>query len=268
MRERRSARRPAARTSWDPVAEWYKGMVGEGGHRYHRAYAIPALLNLLDVQPGEQVLDIGCGSAPLAPFVAEAGARYTGIDASPRLLEAARQHHGRAGRFLLGDARTLAAIKELRAGAFDAATFLLSIQDMDPLDDVLRSAAWAVRDGGRVVLLMTHPCFRVPRQSGWGFDEGRKLRFRRVDRYLTPLPVPMRPPSGGVTRSYHRPLEAYINGLAAHGLLTERMAEIPAADARGAQGQSRADALADREFPLFLGLRAQKIRTKERPVTR
>jgi hypothetical protein len=37
-----------------------------------------------------------------------------------------------------------------------------------------------------MVLLLTHPCFRVPRQSGWGWDEQRKLQYRRVDRYLTP----------------------------------------------------------------------------------
>ncbi len=47
---------------------------------------------------------------------------------------------------------------------------MLSIQDMDPLSDVLESAAWAPNLDGRVVILMTHPCFRVPRQSGWGWD--------------------------------------------------------------------------------------------------
>ncbi len=259
MAERKSSRRPAARTSWDPVAEWYQGMVGEGGHKYHRRYAIPAILDLLAPRAGEYILDIGCGPAPLAPFIADAGAHYVGVDASPRLLEAARQHHGRDGRFILGDARELHDLPGIHAGDFDAVTFLLSIQDMDPLDAVLRSAAWALRPGGNIVMLMTHPCFRVPRQSGWGWDEGRKLRFRRVDRYLTPLPVPMKPPSGGATRSFHRPLEAYINGLAAHGMLTEQIAEIPAFDERDKKGQVRADNLSDREIPLFLGIRAVKL---------
>lgn len=260
-KSRRPTRPPAARTSWDPVAEWYKGMVGEGGHRYHQRYAIPALLNLLDPQPGEQILDIGCGPGVPAPHIADAGARYTGVDASDRLLRAARENHGHDGRFLLGDSRRLEALKELRAAMFDAAFFLLSIQDMDPLDEVLRAAAWAVRDGGRLVIVMLHPCFRVPRQSGWGTDEGRRLRYRRVDRYLTPLPVPMKPYPGqqGVTRSFHRPLEQYVNTLARNGFLLDRLHEIPAYDEASAHNQSRAENLSDREIPLFLGIRARKL---------
>lgn len=255
-------RRPVAQTSWDPVAQWYQGMVGEGGHKFHRKYAIPALLDLLNPREGETILDIGCGPAPLAPYIAEEGARYIGVDASERLLRYARQHHGGDGHFLLGDARQLSALRDLRAGTFDAATFLLSIQDMDPLDDVLRSAAWALRDGGHLVILMTHPCFRVPRQSGWGWDDERKLQFRRVDRYLTPLPVPMKPhpgQTGGVTRSFHRPLQQYINTLARNAMLIDRLDEIPAYDERDASAHPRAENLADREIPLFLGLRARKV---------
>src|SRR5262249_47824361 len=140
------------------------------------------------------------------------------------LLAFARRHHGAHGRFLQGDATRLTGLAELRAGSFDGAVFLLSIQDMDPLDEVLASAAWALRPGGRAVMLITHPCFRVPRQSGWGWDAGRQLAYRRVDRYLTPLVVPMQAYGGqhhGATRSFHRPLEAYVNGLAAAGLLID-----------------------------------------------
>ncbi|MEM8533301.1 MAG: class I SAM-dependent methyltransferase [Chloroflexota bacterium] len=260
---KRQNRKPGVRTSWDPVAAWYQGMVGEGGSKYHRTFAIPAILDLLAPQKRERILDIGCGPGPLAPFIAEAGARYTGVDASERLLRFARQHHGNAGRFLVGDARKLTALDGLQANSFDAAVFLLSIQDMDPLDQVLQSAAWSLCDGGRIVLLMTHPCFRVPRQSGWGWDEGRKLRYRRVDRYLTPLPVPMKPhpgDKGGVTRSFHRPLSDYINGLSACGLLIDQVREIPKHEEGKASSQSRADTLADQEIPLFLGIRAVKVR--------
>ena len=135
--------------------------------------------------------------------------------------------------------------------------FLLSIQDIDPLDDALASATWALRPGGRIVVLMTHPCFRVPRQSGWGWDEGRQLRFRRVDSYLGPLAVPMKAHGGGATRSYHRPLSAYVNGLAACGMYVEGIREIPRpSEAPGPN--ARAERRASEEIPLFLGLRAVK----------
>jgi SAM-dependent methyltransferase len=233
---------------------------------------------LLAPQPGEKILDVGAGQGVLAPIVAQAGARYTGVDASPRLIQLAQKRHGRDGRFIVADARKLAGIAELRALSFDAVVFLLSLQDMDPLDLVLAQAAALLRTGGRLVLLLTHPAFRVPRQSGWGWDEGRRLMYRRVDRYLTPLPVPMKPLPGSnadaKTRSFHRPLEAYINGLAAQGLLTERIEEIPAhklaafsgthRPARPAVAQTpRAANLARKEIPLFLGLVARKVSPAE-----
>jgi hypothetical protein len=154
-------------------------------------------------------------------------------------------------------------MRELREASFDAVVFLLSLQDMDPLDDVLAGAAWALKRGGHAVLLLTHPAFRIPRQSGWGWDENRKLVYRRIDRYLTPLPVPLKSFPGreiqGVTRSYHRPLQDYINGLSTHGLLTDRMVEVPAHKLAGAAQNPRAENLARKEIPLFLGLRARKI---------
>jgi SAM-dependent methyltransferase len=244
------------------VADWYSGWVGEAGSNHHRLLALPAVLDLLEPIAGEQILDIGAGPGVLAPLIAAAGAHYTGVDASRKLIEFARTHHARHGRFLYGDAAWLDDLPELRGGSFDAAVFLLSIQDMDPLDAVLRSAAWALRAGGRVVLLMTHPCFRVPRQSGWGWDAGRRLRYRRVDRYLTALAVPMKAygRQHGATRSFHRPLEAYINGLAACGLLVDCVRELPTYQAQPAGPHAGAENLANQEIPLFLGLRARKLR--------
>jgi hypothetical protein len=110
----------------------------------------------------------------------------------------------------------------------------------------------------------------VPRQSGWGWDGERRLRYRRVDRYLTPLPVPMTARAevrGGVTRSFHRPLEVYVNGLVAAGLLVDGLREIPTYKRAGAATgpRARAESLSNQEIPLFLGLRARKI---ARPLPR
>jgi ubiquinone/menaquinone biosynthesis C-methylase UbiE len=250
-------RRP--RTSWDPLATWYDGWMGQQGSIHHRQLAIPALLDLLQPQPGEHILDIGAGQGVLAPYLAERGAHYTGVEIGPRLVRIARARHGQHGTFIQADARKLDAVPELRHQYFDAVVFLLSIQDMQPLDAVLRSASQLLCTDGRLVILMTHPCFRVPRQSGWGWDEGRQSVYRRVDRYLTPLDVPMKayPGRTGVSLSFHRPLSLYVNTLAAYGLLIERLCET-AVDRIRLPSNSR-DHLARAEIPLFLGLRACKV---------
>ncbi len=259
MAQRKRHARPSSR-SWDPVAAWYTGWVGANGSDHHRQLAIPTLLDLLQPRRDERVLDLGCGPGVLATDIARVGAHYTGMDASPRLLAFARRHHDRHGKFILGDVTRLRARGSVPGDSFDAVTFLLSIQDIEPLESALDSAAYALRRGGRVVVLMTHPCFRIPRQSGWGWDAGRRLRFRRVDRYLTRLDVPMKGHENGpgATRSYHRPLEAYINGLAAHGLFVDRILEVPATPLAANATSTRAERLAVREIPLFLGVRATK----------
>lgn len=252
-------RSPAAASSWDRVAAWYDGWVGHRGSRYHEHRAIPAAIELLDPRRGEHILDVGAGQGVLAPHVAQHGARYTGVDASPRLVDIARRRHGRDGRFLVGDARELTRGTGLRPRSADGAVFLLSIQDMDPLETILASAAHVLRRQSRMVLVMTHPAFRQPRHSGWGFDPGRKLTYRRIDAYLTPMAVPMKDVGDGrPTRSFHRPLHAYVNGLAAVGFAVDAMLELPdlAEDTRPRR-QVR-DARAEAEIPLFLAIRARR----------
>src|SRR4051812_17349447 len=79
--------KPAATTSWDAVARWYDGWVGQDGSEHHREVAVPVLMELLEPQPGEYILDIGAGQGVLAPQITSAGAHYTGVDASPRMVE-------------------------------------------------------------------------------------------------------------------------------------------------------------------------------------
>lgn len=251
----------ASSRSWDPVAAWYTGWVGVEGSEHHLRVVIPTVLELLGNVRGEEILEIGCGPGVLAPRVAGLGARYTGVDSSRRLLAFARRHHGDNGRFILGDAARLDTLAGLRAASFDAAVFMLSIQDIDPLESALEKAAWSLRPDGRMILVMTHPCFRVPRQSGWGWDRKRRLRFRRVDRYLSPLDVPMKRYGDGrgeATWTHHRPLEAYANALAASGLLIERIREVTTHRTVAEGPTAKAERQADREIPLFLGFRAVK----------
>jgi ubiquinone/menaquinone biosynthesis C-methylase UbiE len=243
-----------SQTSWDHLAGWYDGWVGPAGSEYHRELAIPLVLELLNPAPGEALLDVGCGQGPLAPAVLAEGMTYTGLDVSPRLLERARRMHGKRASFVEGDATKLHKVDGLKAGSFHAACFLLSIQNIDPLADALSGVAWALKPAGRLAIVMTHPCFRVPRQSGWGWDAGRRLSYRRVDRYLGRLAVPMKPLRGRApVISFHRPLEDYFSALSDAGFTVEALREV------AVKGTTRVTASDARnpDIPTFLGLRAR-----------
>lgn len=246
------------------MAKWYNGWVGKRGSLYHRTVAIPSVMDLADVKPGELVLDLGCGQGVLTPHVLKRGGQYRGVDGSRTLIQLARKHHAEdakrknAAEFILGDVRKLSELAEVKESNADVAIFMLSIQDMDPLDEVLKAAAWALKPDGRIVIFMLHPAFRVPRQSGWGFDPGRKLTYRRVDSYLTPRGVPMKAyaevtsRSSGTTWSFHRPLSVYVNTLSELGFLLERLDELPDPNV---DETTKKETL---EIPLFAALRARR----------
>jgi ubiquinone/menaquinone biosynthesis C-methylase UbiE len=249
----KSKRQPrTARTSWDHLTTWYDGWVGSSGSDHHRQLAIPTVLDLLALRPGERLLDLGCGQGALAAAVERLGVSYTGVDISERMLQRGRRMHRKA-TFVHGDATDLDGVVDGRS--FDAATFLLSIQNIDPLNDAIAGAAWAVKPRGRLVILMTHPCFRVPRQSGWGWDADRRLTFRRVDRYLQPLAVPLKPlRNKAPVLSFHRPLEEYAAALGQSGFVIEALREV-AADEPSVAGRETPNL----DIPLFLGLRARLV---------
>lgn len=251
----RNRNRPAGSASWEGVADWYAGWVGRKGSLYHRKLAVPLLMELLNLRRGERLADLGCGPGILAPPVRQAGAQMVGVDLSPRLIDVARRNHERLAQFVVGDVTRLPATPELTPGAFDAASFLLSIQDIDPLDAAIASAAGLLKRRGRLAIVMLHPCFRVPRQSGWGFDEKRALTYRRVDSYTSELAVPMHGYGDGrTTRSYHRPLSSYFAALRRHGLAVTSLREMADLD----RGADKAAKRGNAEFPLLLGLLAEK----------
>jgi ubiquinone/menaquinone biosynthesis C-methylase UbiE len=108
----------------------------------------------LDVQPGDRVLEIGCGHGVAATLVCERldGGRLTAVDRSPKMIEAARRRnaaHVRAGRaeFLV------MALEELDLGErrFDVVfAARVGLFHREPTRAAALAAAW-LAPGGRVV---------------------------------------------------------------------------------------------------------------------
>jgi len=86
---------------------------GVGRYEVTAAQLLPAAGEAVAVaapQPGERVVDVGCGTGNAALLAAATGARVTGVDPATRLLEVARQRAADDGldvEFLPGDAAAL-----------------------------------------------------------------------------------------------------------------------------------------------------------------
>ena len=252
-------RPPAASTAWEGQAEWYDQHQGQDGDDFYRELILPAVLAQLQVARGRRVLDVCCGQGVLGRALAERGVNSVGVDASPTLVEAAHKRAGPLERHLVGDARDLPAA--LGGEAFDAAAIVLALQDLDPIEPVLSGVAGLLRPGARLAIVLTHPCFRIPKRTGWGWDERDGIQYRRIEAYVSPLQVPIKthpgmPADPSRTTSFHRPLATYLNALGGAGLAVIGGDEL-CSHRRGTRGvRWAAEDRAAKEIPQFLVLTA------------
>jgi SAM-dependent methyltransferase len=251
-----------AECGWDPVAAWYDKLVGESGSDYHRQVILPATLRLLAPQPGESIIDVCCGQGVLLKPLLDAGvAQVTGMDASPRLIAAAKARHGteRRVRLFTADACAPGAWAD---GSHDAATCVMAVHDVADAVALFANMARALKPGGRAVVVLMHPCFRIPRQSHWGWDADQKIQYRRLDAYGSPrdIPITTHPgkASGEQTTFHHRPLAELLTAIGGGGLAVTACEELYSHRRSQAGPFSKAEHRAAQEFPLFLALTARR----------
>lgn len=257
--DRRSA---TIERGWDPVASWYDKLVGETGSDYHRSVILPAALRMLDPQAGESIIDLCCGQGVLVRLLLDAKiGSFTGIDASPRLIGAAKSRHG-------GDPRVSLIVADAclpgpwADGKNDAATCLMAVHDVADIVGLFSNMAHSLKPGGRAVIVFMHPCFRIPRHTHWGWDPDQKTQYRRLDSYATPLEIPITThpgkDTGEQTKFYHRPLAELLTAMGEGGLAVVGCEELYSHRRSQSGPFSKAEHRAAGEFPLFIALQAVK----------
>ena len=101
------------------------------------------VLDLLNPQPGERILDLGCGDGALTARLTEHGAIVVGVDASPDMVQAAE---ARGLEVTVMNAADLTFTHE-----FDAVFTNAVLHWVPDLDPVLGGVYRALRPGGRFV---------------------------------------------------------------------------------------------------------------------
>ncbi|HEY6130230.1 MAG TPA: methyltransferase domain-containing protein [Candidatus Acidoferrum sp.] len=123
--------------NWDPS-------LYDAKHSFVSAKA-KGLVQVLAARPGEQVLDLGCGTGTLTAEIASSGAEVLGVDRSAEMIAEARKKFPDL-RFEVCDARSLPF-----AARFDAVFSNAALHWIPEAEPVVQGIARALRSGGRFV---------------------------------------------------------------------------------------------------------------------
>lgn len=246
-------------TSWGKVAEWYDGYLEENLDSYHKQVIEPNLLRILQLDAKNEVLDIACGQGFFTRAFSGTGAQVDGCDISSELIAKAKSRGG-VRKLFVAPAHQLGFARD---GAYDTATIVLAAQNIANIGEAFQEAARVLSAHGRLVMVLNHPAFRIPKKSSWHFDPSSSTQFRRIDSYLSAFtaPIIMHPgqSQSATTVSYHRPLQDFFKALFKAGFAVTRLEEWISHKKSEAGPKQKAEDTARKEVPLFLMLEATKL---------
>jgi ubiquinone/menaquinone biosynthesis C-methylase UbiE len=203
------------------------------GNEFVEVLIWPATKRLLDLRPGERVLDIACGAGLSARRLAAQGADVVAFDFAEKMIAQARARPfpgpGRI-QYLVLDGTNEAALLSLGEQRFDAALCHMALFDMADLGPLLLALARLLRPGGRFVFSVLHPCFNSSRhalvaeesESGmvalhavkvFGYLQAHVRQIKALHDQPEPNPL------------FHRPLHELFGVCFAAGLVLDGMEE-------------------------------------------
>lgn len=176
---------------YDP--DYWHRTVGAGLDRFRVELTDGAMLDAIGDVTGKQVVDIGTGTGYLARMLGDLGATATGIDIDPGMIGLAIEHP--RCTFMVGDACDL----PLPDAAYDLATMNHSANDIEDIATAFTEAARVLRPGGRLMMMVLHPCLYERPGDDWPdayyrtrpvmhlFDVAGQKAPRPVEAWLRPL---------------------------------------------------------------------------------
>jgi len=288
-------------TSWGVVAKWYDELLEQSGNTFQEKVILPNILRIVDPKPEMPIFDIACGQGYFTRAFQKTGANVSGCDISKELIDLAKEHTssdtntktGAKSTVVSGSMVSLKPIAYYVAPAeklppliknFDVVTIVLAIQNISDMKKSFSEAFRALKPGGRLVIVINHPIFRIPQKTSWVWDEKSSTQYRRIDAYMsdTQTEIDMNPGTnkngtnkdssgidkGGVAKisafgaktvSFHRPLQSYFKALSSTGFAVTRLEEwISHKQSQKGPRATEEDRIR-KEIPLFMCIEARKI---------
>lgn len=213
-----------------------------------------AVLSAIGPVEARNVLDGGCGEGYMSRELAHRGATVTGLDTSSSLIAAAREEQDRLGLKIKHYVASLDSIPEDN-GTFDTVVCNHVMNDMEDPSAALKEISRVTKPGGRLVLLMLHPCFytaQAERSAAGNIPVAAYFGTRKIAERLNVAGLP----SPDKFCMIFHPLEWYISETVESGYVITRISEPHPSPAQMEDEWWR------RNFvkPLFMLIVAERVR--------
>jgi len=265
-------------TSWGAIANWYDDMVEDTTDSFQRNVLLPNLIRLVEPKSGMRILDVACGQGYFARAFAKNGADVIGCDISEELIKLAKGHEGCVEYFVAASDK----MSFISDASIDVVVIILALQNIERFVETIRECSRTLKIGGRLIFVLNHPAFRVPKNSSWRWEEKTSLQskvesprsegqdqamkmYRRVDSYMSEAKIQMdMTPREKVnadkkfTISFHRPLQSYFKALNKSGFAVTRLEEWISHKKSESGPRSAEEDRMRKEIPMFLMVGAKK----------
>jgi SAM-dependent methyltransferase len=197
---------------YDTIAESYS--TDNESSLFNAYYERPAMLGLAGDVDGRRVLDAGCGSGPLSAALRAKGAVVTGFDASPAMVELARQRLGDDADLHVAE---LGRPLPFADDAFDDVVLSLVLHYLRDWTEPLAELRRVLKPGGRLLLSVYHPTvYKV------GYPEANYFAVTQFSEEYT-----LKDGRNMVLTYWHRPLHAMTDAFTEAGFRISVISEPP-----------------------------------------
>ena len=145
--------KPIALDAYETLAEAYAAAVDTKPHNAY--YERPATLSLMPEVKGKKVFDAGCGSGVYSEWLIERGAEVVAVDASPKMVELAKQRLGSSVNVRQADLSQPLAF--LQDSSFDVVLCPLVLEYIEDWHRTFAEIYRVLRPEGHFVFSVSHP---------------------------------------------------------------------------------------------------------------
>ena len=177
--------------AWDGNADSWAEQVRKGWDVYREFYNNPAFLEFIGESIGDlaglSILDAGCGEGYNTRILARRGAKMTGADLAPRMIELAREEEHREPLGIRYEVNSFSDLSAFAGVSFDAAVSFMALMDGPDFPGAMRAIHRVLRPGGMLVFSIIHPCF-ITKGLTWIRDEAGHETALTVAHYFDDTP--------------------------------------------------------------------------------